>query len=441
MSMKIVHVVSGYLPQDSGGTQLHLRDLCAAQRTQGHDVSIFSRLGGDEFGEFEISSTEWESVPVTRITNNFLDVDDLELLFHHPRIDAVFADYLDIQKPDIVHVHHLTCLSTTLIDVAKDRGLPVVMTLHDYWMICPRGQRVHPEDLGICETLDRKRCLSCLQSLWPHLLPQWKPGSLFQRFLGKNPSAEKLAQWEILIRRVLDRCDLTISPSRFHRDRFVDWGLDASRAVTIEHGLPREEHLALPRGRKPIQRIGFIGTVIPSKGIHTLVDAFSRLGRKDLSLEIYGEIPPFHGEDSYRARLDALVKPGMAVHFHGRYEHRDLREILAGLDIVVVPSLWWESFCLTAREAALSGACVIGCRLGGVGEAVQDGLALGFDAGDASDLHQKLLSLIEDADLREAYSQKADLVRDMEDCAAETTSFYESLLMEQTPRPSPGGVQ
>jgi len=426
--MKIVHVVSGYLPQDSGGTQLHLRDLCAAQREQGHEVSIFTRLGGDEFGEFEVSKSEWESVPITRITNNFQDVDDLSLLFHHPRIDAAFGEYLDVEKPDLVHVHHLTCLSSTIIDVAKDRGLLVVMTLHDYWMICPRGQRIHPDDLGICETLDRKRCLSCLQSLWPHLLPQWTPGSFLQRLFGKNPSADKLAAWEALVRRVLDRCDLTISPSHFHRDRFVDWGLDASRAVTIEHGLPRDAILAEPRGTKPIQTIGFIGTVIPSKGVHTLVEAFSKLGRADVALEIHGEIPPFHGEDSYRSRLDALVGPGMKVNFHGRYENRKLPVILAGLDVVVVPSLWWESFCLTAREAALAGACVVGCRLGGVGEAVEDGLALGFEAGDAADLAQKLSSLLEDESLRDSYSRKADLVRDMEDCAEETVSFYESLM-------------
>ena len=439
--MKIVHVVSGYLPQDSGGTQMHLRDLCAAQRAAGHETAIFSRLGGDEFAEFEVTSAEWEGVPVTRITNNFQDVDDLQLLFHHPRIDAAFGDYLDIEKPDIVHVHHLTCLSTTIIDVAKDRGLPVVMTLHDYWMICPRGQRIHPDDLRICDPLDRKRCLPCLQSLWPHLLPKGRPASLWQRLFGKNPSAEKLVLWEAEIRRVLDRCDLTISPSRFHRDRFVEWGLDAKRSVAIEHGLPREELLAEPRGRKEIERIGFIGTVIPSKGIHTLVEAFSRLGREDLSLEIHGEIPSFHGEDSYRARLEALVKPSMQVHFHGRYEHRDLARILGGLDVVVVPSLWWESFCLTAREAALAGACVVGCRLGGVGEAVEDGLALGFDAGDPRDLASKLRSLIEDVDLRDAYSRKADLVRDMEDCAEETTSFYESVLRKAAAAQSGEGMQ
>ena len=435
--MKIVHVVSGYLPQDSGGTQLHLRDLCAAQREMGHEVAIFTRLGGDEFGEFESSTTEWESVPVTRITNNFLDVDDLSLLFHHPRIDAAFAAYLDVEKPDLVHIHHVTCLSATMIDVAKERGLPVVMTLHDYWMICPRGQRIHPDDLSICADLDRKRCLSCLQSLWPHLLPKWTPGSLLQRLLRKDPSATRLAEWEALIRRVLGRCDLTISPSRFHRDRFVEWGLDPRRAVAIEHGLPRDALLAEPRGTKPIQTIGFIGTVIPSKGIHTLVDAFSMLGREDLTLEIHGEIPAFHGEDSYRSRLEALVAPGMQVRFHGRYDNRKLPEILTGLDVVVVPSLWWESFCLTAREAALAGACVVGCRLGGVGEAVEDGLALGFEAGNAADLSARLAALIDDEKLRDEYSRKADLVRDMEDCAEETVSFYESLLAST--RASAGG--
>ncbi|MEZ5988831.1 MAG: glycosyltransferase family 4 protein [Planctomycetota bacterium] len=426
--MKILHVVSGYLPQDSGGTQMHVRDLCAAQRRLGHEVGIFTRQGGTGAEHLSVVHDEWEGVPVARLNNDFVDVDRFELLFSHPVIDRRFGEHLRAFRPDLVHVHHLTCLSTSMVDVARRAGLPVVMTLHDYWMVCPRGQRIHPDDLSICAELDRRRCLPCLQALWPHLLPRGPARGLLGRLLGRASSAELLRAWERRMHAVLDACDATISPSRFHRDRFVEWGLDPRRARVVTHGLPRAELEAEPRGTRPVRSIGYVGTVIPSKGIHVLVDAFVALGRPELRLDVHGEAPSFHGQVSYVDELRGRVPAGLDVRFHGRYENRDLPAVLAGLDVVVVPSLWWESFCLTAREAALAGRPVVGSRLGGVGEAVEDGLALGFAPGDAADLAAVLARLVDDPALRDGYSRKGGLVRDLDDCARETLEVYRAVL-------------
>src|SRR5206468_6511433 len=67
-----------------------------------------------------------------------------------------------------------------------------------------------------------------------------------------------------------------------------------------------------------------------------------------------------------------------SVRFHGRYEHHDLPALLAGLDVLVVPSLWWENSPLTVREGALAGLSVVVSQLGGLVEAVEEGLAIGF---------------------------------------------------------------
>jgi len=333
--MKIVHVISGYLPDDSAGTQMQVRDLCHEQRGRGHDVQVFTRVGGTEHDELSLSTSSWEDIPVTRLTNNFLDCDRFELLYTHPIIDQRFDEFLAQERPDVVHVQHLTCLSTSMIEVAKRRGIPVVMTLHDYWMVCPRGQRWHPVDATICEDLDRRRCLPCLQSLWPHLLP--KSGGLLR---GRwDPSMRKLRRWEGHIRRMLALCDATLTPSAFHRDRFVEFGVDQDRCFAVTNGLSAEHLLAPPRGDAPIHRIGFIGTVLPSKGVHVLVDAFNHLDRSSLELHIHGEAPPYHEKTDYLEELRAGVADGLTVEFHGRYENRDLGAILSKLDLLVVPAL------------------------------------------------------------------------------------------------------
>jgi glycosyltransferase involved in cell wall biosynthesis len=172
--------------------------------------------------------------------------------------------------------------------------------------------------------------------------------------------------------------------------------------------------LATPRGVDPVKNIGFIGAVIPSKGVHVLCEAFNRLGRHDLTLHIHGEATTFHGDDGYLDRLRAIVDPKLDVQFHGRYENRDLSAILAGLDILVVPSLWWENSPLTVREGVLAGLPVVVSLLGGLREAVEEGVAIGFRGGDSEDLASVLRNVLSDAKLRDNMSRKSARICDLE---------------------------
>ncbi len=426
--MKVVHVINGYLPQDSGGVQIHVRDLCHVQRNRGHEVQIFSWLSGSEHEELSLQRREWEGVPVTGLVNNFLDCDRVERIYSHPIIDDRFRGFLEGAAPDLVHVHHLTCLSTSMIEVARELAVPVVMTLHDYWLLCPRGQRLHPDDLSVCETLDRERCLPCLRKLWPHLLPEPDPATP----TDPDPAMEKLLAWEAHVRKMLTLCDATIGVSAFHRDRFVEFGLPLERSHVVNNGIPADALRGEPRGRRPIRHVGYIGTVIPSKGIHVLVEAFHLLGRENLVLDVHGEAIPYHEKTDYLEELEAAVKPGLEVRFHGRYENRDLPEILSGLDMLVVPSLWWEAFCLTAREGALAGLPVVAFDVGGLGEAIEEGLVLGCEAGNAEELAAVIARLCDDEDLRDEMSRKGHLVRDMTRCAAEIDEVYRTVVDEST---------
>ncbi len=426
---RVLHVVNGFLPEDAGGTQLHLRDLALALRDLGVRSEVFARSGGG--GElFALSTDVVEGLPVHRLVNDFRDVDRFELLYHHPEIDRRFAALCRDVRPDLVHVHHLTCLSTSILETAAAAGLPVVLTLHDFWLQCPRGQRIHPHDLSVCAELDRARCLPCLQALWPHLLGRPENtrglGAKLRAFVKPPQGARLLRAWEAFVKAQLEHCDAYIFPAPFHRDRFVEWGLDPGRCAVVEHGLPKDALKAPPRGRKPVERIGFIGTVLPSKGVHVLVEAFRRLSRPELRLEIHGAMPDYHGDRDYGERLQAAARGLGNVHFHGAYAPSELPRILARLDVLVVPSIWWETFCLTAREGVIAGLPVVASDVAGISEAVRRGLVLGFSPGDPEDLACVLRRLLDDADLRDEMSRKVDLVRSIEDCARETLRVYEA---------------
>lgn len=414
--MRIGHVISDYLPQSRGGTQLHLRDLCRGLRTRGHSCAIFAGERGSGREDWSESQDEHDGVRVTRVTNEFRDFHRFDRLYIHPKIDAAFEAWLDREAPELVHVHHVSGLSSRIVEIAQRRGRKVVLTLHDFWLVCPRGQRIHPETLEICEHIDRETCLDCLAQLWPQLLPVDTDRQL---------ARAHLARWESAILAMLRSCDLLIAPSDFHRARFLEHGLDATRLVTVEHGLDHDFLAQEPRTR-PIRRVGFVGTALPTKGVHVLVDAFRKLARPELQLQIWGEIANFHGDTSFGDRLRA-ASDGLDVRFEGSYAHEDLPEILAGLDALVVPSIWWESFCLTIREGALAGLAVLASAHGAMGEAVESGVATGFRPGDSDDLAAELRALIEAGPEPEARRQAAARVRAIGACVEETLAHYERL--------------
>lgn len=421
--MKIVHVIGGFFPEEAGGAQVHLRDLARCQQRSGHEVQVFARTGdGDD--EYGLRRGEWAGIPVTRLTHTFRDVERFSGLFFNPEIDRRFAAFLGAETPDVVHFHLLSGLSISMIASARAAGCRTVLTLQDYWLMCPRGQRLYPETLTVCADLDRRRCARCLHALVPDLMPLPQTRGWLARRLARDPALAEIDAWETRSRDCLRRCDVVISPSRFHRDRFIEWGLERDRCRVVPHGLRREALYAEPRGRRPIRRVGFLGTVIPSKGVHVLIDAFNRLDRRDLTLDVHGEAVPYYDQTTYLQTLRDRVAPGLAVRFHGGYATADLPAILARLDLLVVPPIWWETFCLTAREGALAGLPVIAARIGGLAEAVEDGMALGFEAGNASDLAAAIARLCDDPDLRDAMSRKAHLVHDVARCAAEVEAIY-----------------
>ncbi len=408
--MKILFVSAGYPPSSRGGTEIHARDLAAALRALGHEISVFCREGDGRRPDFAERDEVVDGVRVRRLNYNFGDAVDFSFIHDNPRIDAAFDRFLQEIRPDVVHVHHLTCLSTGILDRAKASGIATCMTLHDFWMSCPRGQRITAE-LERCETIDRSLCAPCLSRLWPHF-------SIDRGVL--------LALDEKIRARLLG-ADLLVAPSAAHREKMLEAGLDPARTVVVPHGLDGEKLKSAVRERDRVRRIGFIGSVIPSKGVHVLVEAWRKCARPDVALEIHGDVLDFHGDRAYGDRLRKAAGDA-AVSFRGGYDPESLTGILRNLDLIVVPSVWRESFCLTIREAFLAGIPVLASDLGGIREAFIDGKGgRFFRAGDVDDLAAKLQDLLDDPARYRALATTIPAVRSMADCAAETAVHYEAI--------------
>ncbi len=422
--MRILYVVHGYPPQATGGVELRAFYL-ARELKKKHDIMIFCGGSNQDLPDYHVEDLQIEGVPVRRVNYNFRDLTSFEGIYLNQRIEEIFVKALDDLRPDVVHIHHLTGLSTGIPEVLRRRDLPQILSLHDFWMGCPRGQRIK-SDLTPCPTLDREQCLPCTKEIWGDLVDGPKPGWLRSRFQASDPLVN-LKLYDRQIRRILGIPDLLLTPSVFSREIFLVDGVDPDRIRTLPYGLNSSLFEGLTRTQSEKVRFGFVGSVLPTKGVHVLLEAFRKFDRDDVVLDIYGEVVPYHGDMSYVESLKAEIESTPRVRIHGRYENQDLPGILGAIDVLVVPSVWFETYCITIREGFLAGVPVLASNLGAMGEAIEDGVSgLLFESGNAQDLHEKMVRLL-DPELRRSLCGQAARVKEIRVNAAELVELYQEI--------------
>lgn len=412
--MRILFVCAGYLPSNIGGVELHVHNIAKEFRKQGHEVLVFARDYSPGKPEFNLERSTHEDIPVARMNYKFSDCTSFEKIYSNPSIARVFREVAAEFSPDVVHVHHLSCLTTDIVPMMKEMKIPVTMTLHDFWMGCPRGQRI-TASLRNCSEILLDKCVPCLRELWPTFFQGGRDDVTKEE--AEAQDIEMLENYHAYIHNILESVDRLITPSKFMKEIYVRYGITKSKITVVENGLDHELFKNMSPKRSPMTRFGYIGSVLPSKGIHILIDAFKRIGGSDLSLHIWGEVLPFHKDTNYGHRLAVLTKGWeSAIQFHGRYENEDLPEILSNLDVLIVPSIWYEAFCLTLREAFLAGVPVIASNFGAMAEAIENGeTGLLFNVGDSVDLSEKMKMLMDNPALRNKLADSPKKVATMTD--------------------------
>ncbi|MEI6634394.1 MAG: glycosyltransferase [Chlamydiota bacterium] len=422
--MKILFVVHGYPPTAMAGTELCARRLCVALRDMGHAVSVFTREELLGWPEYKMLRGELDGIPVLRVVNNFTTLDTQGRYEHHPRIEEIFEECLDREKPDLVHVQHLAGASWGIPGIAGRRGIPVVISLHDYWYACARVQLLRP-DGSLCPGPDGGR--NCARACGRGTLASKASaaagrikyaagftGSLpaeraclaacgaLQRifFRGRTRQLERLyGERCAKLLGCLGEADALIAPSARAREIYAAIGVPAERILVIPHGappfpgLPAGSALAPYDGTRPLV-IGYAGTVMPHKGVITLLRAVRRFPPSRVRLAVYGRAYPARFERFFNKVAGRF--PAGQVTVRGMYRPEDLPAILAGVDLLAIPSLWHETFNLVLWEAWAAGLPVLASRVGALADFVRDGVdGLVFPPGDWRALSAAIGAVIE----------------------------------------------
>lgn len=428
--MKVLLVSHRFPPEGTAGTENYTAALGAALAERGHELSVFSSTKDISAPDLSLRAREHAGIAVHEVVNNLFHRDFRET-WDHPEIESVFRGVLDRAAPDVVHFQHLLYLSSGCVPAAAARDVPVLFTLHDYWLQCPRfGQRLHP-DGGRCETIDFARCGTCLPSFKFAQTPaQRRVGSAIasvrsatgidlgplarstagavrkappRRFVppadaevqAMTRAAEERSR--ALFERVTAGVDLFLAPSRFLRERFVrEWRLPPERIEFLPFGVDLGSFRAVPRTPSNELRVAFLGSLIEAKGAHVLLEAWDRIPtelRARGSLVLRG--PRLH-EPEYVARLEDRARD-VGARLLEPVDRSELARALASIDLLVVPSLWFENAPLVIYEAFAAGTPLLVSDLGGMAELVEEGRGgWRFPAGDVEMLARRLSSLLAD---------------------------------------------
>jgi glycosyltransferase involved in cell wall biosynthesis len=413
-------VSHGFPPEEQSGTELYTAELAQALARSGHDVAVFA--GGHSA---EAPMQTWRRDGAVEIERVARPRPRLRLHFFNPSVENEFLAAVNRFGPEIVHVQHLLGLTMPLVPLLKERGIPVVLTLHDHWFLCPEVQPFRP---GLHRLVGDRWGINCFLHL-----ELFRPRRAGAMLATREVSTRARAHLERarLARAELAAADLLIAPSRFLRGRFAAFGLPDTKLFVLPHGVPAISVPAVsvpsldsaPLERTPEVRVGYLGPILHAKGVDLLVRAFRGVRNPALRLEIRGPAP----DARFARRMRRLAARDNRISVGPAIQHEQVGAFLAGIDLLVVPSRFQESFSLVVHEAFAACVPVVASNIGALPEIVTEGAngAL-FRAGSTRDLRGRLRDLLEHPTVLDTLTSFPQ-VKTMDAHAGELVALYGAL--------------
>lgn len=388
--MRVLLVAPHYPPTFVAGVELYTRRLAGHLAARGHECQVVAvEHLGSTGRALEAHEVVEDGVRVFRLGLPDPQTDErFRATYHDPGLERWLEARLREWRPEVIHLQSGYLTGGAVLAAARTSSVPVIVTLHDYWFTCPRITLQHPGGAVCSGPETPAKCAWCLltshrryrlpstvaghtgQRLMRALLPLWPVRAL----TGWSARVADIETRRAMLLPALTGAARLLSPSRFLRDEMARAGVPADRVLLQPYGVePRRP--ALPRSPDGAAlRIGFLGQVAAHKGVDVLIAALRRVAAADVELVVRGDLTRDPG---YAARLRALAGGDPRVVFGGPLDHADLDDFFASIDILAVPSVWYENSPLVIHEARMAGLPVLTSNLGGMAELVrhdEDGL-------------------------------------------------------------------
>jgi glycosyltransferase involved in cell wall biosynthesis len=369
--MKILYIVHQFYPESSSGTERFLLNLASAMQRRGHhaDIVTYSFDHKSSFrtaGGLLVKEYMYKGISVTAIRHDRVPI-DINTNTGDSAILAFADDLLVRSGYDLLHIVHPMRL-TSFCAAARKLGIPYLLTATDFWTICPKiilrtsfeTLCTGPEEGNICA----------------QLCPELNQGRLKLRL-------------EIL-REVLDGAKVVISPSDFAA-RMVQKEFKHLQVSIVPHGLKLSEMKSNSKTYDHESKVifAYCGGLAQHKGVHLLLSAFRSMKVENAEMHIYGAASP--SDKDYARLLRNIADQDERIRFCGAYKEEDVGSVLQAIDVLVIPSLSYETHSFTLHEALACHVPVITSAIGVLDEKVKEGsIGAKFAFGNECDLTSKM---------------------------------------------------
>lgn len=338
-----------------GGDCIYMLNLEQLLKEHGHKVAVFAMDYPENI------ETPWKQY----FPQNMSKLMAFTRPFGSAEVKAKFNKLLDDFKPEIVHLNNIhTHLSPIIAELAHNRGIKVVWTLHDYKLLCPRYDCLRNGD-DICELCFNEDKSSCKTY-------KCMKGSTLASLIGYKEATT----WN---RRRLEKCtDVFICPSKFMAQKMAQGGFNSKKLVSLCN------FIDIDKCKKDTYEkenyYCYVGRLSHEKGVKTLIKAAQKLPYK---LVIIGGGPL--SDELKNETTNANIE------FVGYKQWDEIKEIVSKARFSVIPSEWYENNPLSVIEAQCLGTPVLGARIGGIPELIEnDVTGMTFESRNVNDLTGKL---------------------------------------------------
>lgn len=360
--MKIMLVNSYYYPEIYGGAEFSVKKLAEALHYAGNDVCVLCS-GTEESKEIinGVSVVRFVSKNIARacdtnqvgfLVKKIRRFHELYNIKNYKAIDKAVKDFC----PDVIHTNNLYNITPVIWKVAKDNNVPLVHTLRDYYLICPRVSLR-------CKRTNGKDCVN---------------PSVFCKYHRKKNIAYS------------NYVDIVTAPSKITLDMIINEGLfkKAHKKVVV-NAIDYEEDVAEGKLKEKEShfnttrtiRFVYLGTLTEQKGIRWLIDSFNCITNKDRAELIIA------GKGDMEDYVEESCKRNSHIRFVGFLSETKVDELLDQTDVLVCPSLWDEPFGRVVLDAYKHAMPVISSNKGALPELVKDGYSGAVvDANDSNAL-------------------------------------------------------
>lgn len=448
--MKLLLTAHQFFPKHHSGTEVLTRDTGLEILGRGHEVHVLTtdpsahrESGGLGHRDYDYRGLKVHCLELPRPRR-----EDPPAFFREEFRNDLVAEhvrgYVRSLRPDVIHMFHLVYLSGAVIGVFRELGVPMVYTCTDFWPICLRGTLAKPSgELSTGPDEISSNCLECRTI--ERILPPYKPpepekkqefyqGVAERALAGRGDEHTNMAAVRATVARTpylrerFNRMDAILAPTEFMRGMLAGNGINPELVSVSPYGMDVSglQGARTTRSERGTLRIGYIGAIRRWKGLDVLLKAFGKLPEeRGITLRICGDL---RGDPGYTEEVYGLAGGDTRVNFAGVFPNEKMADELGKIDVLVVPSVWYENAPLVIYSALAAGIPVVATNLGGMAGLIRhEHNGLLFEPADPEDLARQLRRLAEDPHLLVGLEENGGDVRGVEDSVDEMLELYERL--------------